>query len=230
MTRADGWQNYCIWEHSAALRELYARRCRDLEPEMTCAAQAVELLRPHVRRGDVVLDVGCGSGYFFHSLRKRNIPAEYFGIDAAPSLIAIGKKYLPAFGLPAERLRVLRIEDLDGQVDHTLCLNVLSNIDNFHRPLERILKCTRKTVVLRESCKDEAEYRYVTDRYLDDGCQLKVHVNTYAIEEWISFIESYGFEVHMDTDRRTGGEPEMVIGYPHYWKFLVARRTDSKGG
>ena len=30
--------------------------------------------------------------------------------------------------------------------------------------------------------------------------------------------------VEQVTDRRTGGEPELVIGYPHHWTFLVAER------
>ena len=38
----DGWRRYCIWEHSAMVKEVYARRCR-LEEEPTYAAQAAEL-------------------------------------------------------------------------------------------------------------------------------------------------------------------------------------------
>ena len=123
---------------------------------MTCAAQAAELLAPHVSPGDTLLDAGCGSGYFFHSMRKRNIPVGYYGIDAAPSLIQIGQEILPAYGLTADRLRVMRIEDLDAEVDHIICMNVLSNIDNYHRPLERLLHCARKTLILRESLKEQA--------------------------------------------------------------------------
>jgi ubiquinone/menaquinone biosynthesis C-methylase UbiE len=224
MIRDDGWLRYCIWEHSATVKELYARRCRLEEEEMTCAAQAAELLTPHVRPGDTVLDVGCGSGYFFHSLRRRGIPAEYFGIDAAPSLVAIGREHLPAYGLPADNLRVLRIEDLDGEADHVVCMNVLSNIDNYHRPLERILRCARKTAVIRESCAAETKYTYVRDEYLDPGCDLKVHVNTYAAAEFAGLIEANGFRVRQVTDRRTQGRPELVIGHPHYWTFFVAER------
>jgi len=220
----DGWLKYCIWEHSRRVKDVYALRCRLEEPEMTCAAQAAEILAPHVTPGDTVLDVGCGSGYFFHSLRKREIPAEYFGIDAAPSLIDIGRKYLPEYGLPPERLQVMRIEDLDGTADHILCMNVLSNIDNFHRPLERMLNVARKTVILRESCKDEAEYAYVRDKYLDEGCDLKVHINAYCTRELMGFIESYGFKVREVEDRHTRGQVEMVIDYPHYWKFFVAEK------
>jgi SAM-dependent methyltransferase len=221
---AGGWVRYSIWEHSTRVRELYARRCRGEEPEMTCAAQAAELLAPHVAPGDTLLDAGCGSGYFYHSLRARGIPVEYFGIDAAPSLVEIGRRLLPAHGLPPERLRVLRIEDLDGAVDHVVCMNVLSNIDNYHRPLERLLHCARKSLILRESCKDGTEYRYVVDRYLDPGCDLRVYVNAYDTRELMAFVESCGFRVRRVEDRHTGGRVEMVIDYPHYWTFFVAER------
>jgi SAM-dependent methyltransferase len=222
--RDDGWAQYSIWEHSAHIQELYRRRCRLEEEEMTAHAQAAELLAPHVAPGDTLLDAGCGSGYFWHSLRTREIPAEYHGIDASPTLIAIGREELGAYGLPPERLRVLRIEDLAGAADHVVCINVLSNVDNYHRPLERLLEVARKTVVLRESCKDEAEYRYVRDPYLDEGVDLKVHVNAYATEEVLAFIRSFGFDVRYVEDRRTQGEPELVIDNPHYWKFFIAER------
>jgi SAM-dependent methyltransferase len=174
--------------------------------------------------GDTLLDAGCGSGYFYHSLRTRGIPVEYYGVDATPCLVDIGREHLAAYGLPPEQLRAIRLEDLDGAVDHSVCINVLSNLDNYHRPLERLLTISRKTVILRESCSDIASYDYVTDRFLDAGTPLKVHVNTYAIADLARFIESYGFGVQLVRDERAGDGAEMVIGYPHYWKFLVCTR------
>ena len=224
MIRDNGWTRYWTWEHSRSVRELYARRCRLEEEEMTCAAQAAELLSPKVSPGDVLLDAGCGIGYFFHSLRSRGLPVEYYGIDAAPSLIEIGRKYLPAYGLPAERLKVMRIEDLDGEVDHVVCMNVLSNVDNYHRPLDRLLRIARRSVILRESLREQAEYAFVPDPYLDAGMDLKVHVNAYSLADVRAFIESYGFATEPIEDRRTAGKPELVIGHPHYWTFLVAER------
>ena len=224
MIRESGWHTYSIWDHSATVRELYTRRCRREVEEMTAHAQAAELLALRVQRGDTLLDAGCGSGYFFHALAARRIPAEYWGVDASTTLIEIGRESLPRFGLPAERLLHLRLEDLDGEVDHVVCLNVLSNIDNYHRPLERLLRMARKSVILRESLKHGAEYQYVRDTYLDPGMDLKVHVNHYDLDEVMGFIRSYGFDVAPVTDRRTGGQPELVIGYPHYWTFLVADR------
>lgn len=225
MIRADGWSKFNIWQHSATVRDLYERRCRGLAEEMTCHAQAAALLAPHVAPGDTMLDAGCGSGYFFHSLRRRGIEANYQGIDATESLITLGQRYLPPFGLPSGNLHTMRIEDMTAEVDHVICINVLSNIDNYHRPLERLLLSARKTVILRESCSEKASYAYVADQFLDEGVDLRVHVNTYAIDEFAAFIRSYGFEVRAERDDRAGDAAEMVIGYPHYWKFFVCTRT-----
>jgi len=191
---------------------------------MTCAAQAAELLASYVEDGDHLLDAGCGSGYFFHSLASRKIPVKYWGLDASESLIKIGRSILPKHGLQEERLLHGRLEDLDARVDHVVCMNVLSNIDNFHRPLERLLLAAQKTLILRESVAEISSYSYVKDEYLDKDVNLKVHVNTYPREEFIDFIRSYGFEVESIVDRRTNDEPEMVIDYPHYWKFFLAVR------
>lgn len=192
---------------------------------MTCASQAAELLAPFVRRGETILDAGCGSGYFYHSLLARSIPGVYQGIDASPAMIRLGKQLMPAFGLSAEQLQLLRIEDLGGEVDHVVCMNVLSNIDNYHRPLERLLQCARRTLIMRESLHTESRYRYVVDHYLDPDVSLKTYVNTYAMAEVLEFIRSYGYTANVVIDRFTGGEPQMVIGYPHYWTFIVAQRN-----
>lgn len=220
MISGDGWLKYSIWEHSQTVKDLYARRCRLEVEEMTCAVQAVELLQPYLQAGETLLDVGCGSGYFYHSLRSRQIPVAYYGIDASPSLIEIGQSVLPAYGLPPEQLQTLRIEDLAGTTDHVLCMNVLSNIDNYHRPLERLLQAAKKTILIRESIAEVAHYNYVEDKYLDEGYPLKVYVNTYAKAEIIAFMQSYGFEVSAYMDWRTQGKPEYVIDYPHHWLFL----------
>ena len=224
---AGGAHKHNIWEHSATVRDLYARRCRQQAEEMTCHAQAVQLLEPRLRPGDSLLDAGCGSGYLYHSFRSRGIEIDYVGIDSSPSLIGIGREILSAYGLDQERLKLMSIDDLDGEVEHTVCINVLSNMDNYHRSLERLLQVSRRSVVLRESLRDEGSYSYVFDRYLDEGVNLKVHVNTYPLREVEAFVQSYGFSVEVVVDKRAGDGPEMVIDHPHYWKFLVCTRKSA---
>lgn len=220
----DGFDRYNIWNHSTAVRELYARRARNEEAEMTCAAQAAELLAEIVRPGESILDAGCGAGHFYHSLARRTVELDYYGIDATRSFISIARDSLAAFGVPTDHLQVMRIEDLDGATDHVMCMNVLTYLDNFHRPLERLLRTARRSLILRESLKSVGEYRYVADRYLDDGAELNVHINSYDRDELLAVIEREGFTTRLVTDRRSGGEPELSIGYPHHWQFVVATR------
>ena len=225
MIRDDGWRKFNIWEHSSQVRELYAQRCRREAEEMTAHRQAMQLLGPHVSAGDTLLDAGCGSGYLYHSVARLEPAPAYYGIDATRQLVEIGAAILPSYGLPAERLIAMRIEDLDAAVDHVVCINVLSNLDNYHRPLERLLLAARKTVILRESIAADSRYSYVEDRYLDPGVRLNVHVNTYARTEITRFIESYGYTVRIHVDEHTGGQPQLVIDHPHSWTFVEAVRN-----
>lgn len=224
--RNDGWKTHNIWSHSQQVCDLYRKRCRLEEVEMTCHRQAADILSAYASPNDSVLDIGCGSGYFFHSLKKKVPEIQYFGIDATETFIEIGQQEMPRYGLPADNLKETRIEDLDGEADHLICLNVLSNIDNYHRPLERMASMARQSIILRESIKEGSEYQYVRDAYLDEGISLNVHVNAYDANELRSFLENLEFDVNFAVDDHTQGVPEDVIGYPHYWKFLVARRKD----
>jgi len=220
----DGWSRFNIWEHSAQVRLLYAQRCRREVEEMTSHRQAMRLLATHARAGDSLLDAGCGSGYLFHSLPAVGVPLEYYGADASPALLAIGRSILPDYGLAPERLIDVRLEDIRAEVDHVVCINVLTNLDNYHRPLERLLLAARRSVILRESISNFSRYSYVEDRYLDPGVRLKVHVNTYARDEIEAFIRGYGYHVSFHTDEYTRGQPQQVIDNPHWWTFVEAVR------
>lgn len=222
--KTDGFDKFNIWGHSQVVKDLYCKRAQKIAEEMTCAAQACDILTSLVSSGDTILDAGCGSGYFYHSLQKRGIDAEYFGIDSTLELIEIGRREMPKFGLCPNRLIHCRIEDISAKVDHVICLNVLSNIDNFHKPLERLLLSARTSVIIRESMSDFSSSKYVQDNFLDDGIALNVYINTYKLQEVLDFIHSYGFDTKVIVDRRTNGKVESIIGHPHYWKFIKAYR------
>ena len=213
-----------IWMNSRSVFDLYRQRARNEEVEMTCAAQAATLLDGISSRGQVVLDVGCGSGWFVHSLRSRGLDLEYWGVDATESFVSLAHSELAAYGIPNERVLHGRIEDLGGSVDHVVCMNVLTNIDNWHRPLDRMCEIAGDSIILRESFGETSQYSLVIDRFLDGALPLKVHVNTYCREEFVQFLMQRGFACEFVVDERTEGRPEQVIGYPHHWEFLIARR------
>jgi len=229
MIRVGRADDYNIWSHSRHMRDLYRARARDEAEEMTCAGQAAQILAELAKPGETLFDAGCGSGWFFHALRRRSIPLDYWGMDKTEAFIEIGRQELAAFGLPPERLLLGEIEYAEGAADHVLCMNVLSNIDHWMRALDRLCAVARRSLILRESVRPMAESTLVTDRFLDPGVDLKVHVNAYARFELEQFLIARGFSVRWEVDWRTGGAPENVIGYPHWWNFLVAEKKDMVG-
>ena len=70
------------WATDRKTLELYRRRCRQEAEEMTCAAQAAEILAEKVVQGETLLDAGCGGGYYYWSFHKRGVVVEYYGLRA----------------------------------------------------------------------------------------------------------------------------------------------------
>ena len=130
----------------------------------------------------------------------RNIPVSYCGIDVTPSLIEIGQQEMPKYGLPAENLKVMKLQDLNGSADLVLSMNFLTYLDNFHAPLERLLDIAKVGVILRESISDKARFAYVVDDHLDPGLTLSVHINTYRQTDITDFMISRGQFGNLWTD------------------------------
>jgi SAM-dependent methyltransferase len=221
--------NLNIWEHSAALRELYARRADGLEEEMDASAQAAELLAPFIRAAAApprLLDAGCGSGYLWHSFRRRGLTVEYYGLDYSPGLIEIGRRLMPAHGVPAERLICGRLEDLHGRTFEAAALiNTLTFCPDFREPLDRLADSGLKALVIRDNFGEQTQIRWETDGWLDSGWNhLRGYWNQWSRVEVTAFLEERGFTVAPAEDARTRGRPEMVVGKTYNWAWLTAFR------
>src|SRR5262249_41587959 len=110
------------WANDRNTLELFRKRCRGEADEMTCAAQAAEVLAERLRPGETLLDAGCAGGHYVHSLRSRGVEVEYHGLDYTPEMIALAHAELcPRTGLPESRFELAAIEGLDARYDTVLC-------------------------------------------------------------------------------------------------------------
>jgi len=217
-----------IWEHSQNVRELYSIRAHSLE-EMDSSAQCAEILAPFLQAAPAplrLLDAGCGSGYLWQSFRKRGLELEYYGLDYSPGLIEIGRRILPEYGLPPERLKCGRIEDLCGQrYDLAALLNTLTFCPDFREPLDRLLGTGISVLLIRDNFGPETVIRWEEDGFLDPGYNhLKAYWNRWNVWEVIHFLGEYGFRVEALEDKRCRGQKELVVGKPYYWSWLLASK------
>jgi SAM-dependent methyltransferase len=217
------------WANDANTLDLYRRRCRREAEEMTCAAQAAQILAGRVVPGETLLDAGCGGGYYLWSLRDRGVDLEYHGIDFTPEMIELARGELaPRADLDPERFRLEALEQLgeDERFDTVLCFNVLTNSPHYALGLERLLRAARKRILLRESMGEELIVRYTADPYLDEGRRhIRVYHNQYPLDEVRSLMEAEGFEVTQLRDERSGDGVEMVVDIPHRWRILLGERA-----
>lgn len=215
------------WANDSATLELYRRRCKREAEEMTCAAQAARILGAVAAPGETLLDAGCGGGYYYWSFADRGIELDWYGIDHTPEMIELARtEVCPRAGLERERFRVAAIEELgEERYDNVLCFNVLTNSPHYAQALERLLACTRKRILLRESMSGELVVRYTPDPYLDPGKRhIRVYHNTYPLGEVTAFMEECGFAVTRIPDERTGDRTETVVDIPHEWRILLGER------
>jgi SAM-dependent methyltransferase len=215
------------WANDRNTLALYRRRCRGEAEEMTCAAQAAEILQPLVRARETLLDAGCGGGYYLHSFRSRGIEIDYHGLDYTAVMIELAREEMPSrTGISPDRFVLGAIEDVDTSYDTVLCFNVLTNSPHYALPLERLLHAARKRILIRESLGDALISRYTPDPYLDEGKRhLRVYHNTYPIEEVTTFMRDHGFRVTRIPDRRSNDGTEMVVDIPHQWRILLGERS-----
>ncbi len=224
---------YNIWEHSAQVRRLYSQRAHG-HHEMDSSAQGAELLAPYIEANSKahpgstprLLDAGAGSGYFYHSLAKRNLAVDYYGLDYSPSLIEIGQSILPAYGLPKERLSCQAIEDIiDLHFDFIVLINTLTFCPDFREPLDRLMATKPQVILIRDNFGPETIIRWELDGYLDPGYEhLKAYWNQWNYTEVAEFLKEAGYLVHSVVDRRTGGQEELVVGKSYFWSWLRAEK------
>ena len=214
--------------------ELFAHSCvlrsTGEAPEQDSVLQVKELLDQRLSRGGSVLDVGCAAGHAWRSLRDLGL--DYFGIDQYTRAIEIGRLILGAQGLPIERLRDIRLEDLPPgeRYDAVISLSTLLYFPMFHEPLALMARAAKKWLIVRSSFGDNTSIRYLPDILLEPGYEgLHAYFNIYSRTDVQRFLEDHGFNVTWHPDRRQTekfkGIPESVGGIDLPYEFLVAERV-----
>lgn len=219
-----------IWAHAPRYFQSCDERSSGRAPEMDCVRQLVDVLRPLVHPGMTLLDIGCGAGHYYLSLRELSV--EYYGIDPFEAGIRIGQHNLAAVGLHPNRLQVRGVESLRmvEQYDVVVAFNVLAYLPDFRLPLERMARVCRQILVVRSSFAEATRIRWVPDILLEDGLQdMRMYQNIYSRAEVSDFLAQRGFSVDFLPDKRQneqwGGRAEIVGGIEIPYEILLAGKV-----
>ena len=142
-----------------------------------------KIFRQVVHEGMIVLEPGCGMGFFTLPLaRKVGATGRVIAIDVQPKMLTVLTNRAKKAGL-LERIEIrqagpdrLRIEDLSGTIDFVAALHVVHEVSNptdFFAEIWEALKPGGKILVV----------------------EPKGHVNRTQFKETVTFAEQIGFNV-----------------------------------
>ena len=133
------WENQAIsfkGSHAASWGDNYAI---DLE---------IENIEKHIKKGDIVLDVGCSNGHATLAMLQKK-PGKLFGVDYAENMILYANDNKANLGNPENvffevgDIRNLQFEE--NTFDVTFTTRVLINLPNWKEQIEGIEECFRVT-------------------------------------------------------------------------------------
>ncbi len=131
--------------------EVYFKRAVGLYPEMETSKAIANILKKKVKNGDKILDVGCGAGHFYRSLKKKiNKPFTYTGAD--PYKIFLNKAKFAWRNDKNVNFKIGNIYNLpfkQNSFDISICSNVFIHLHDVIKPLKEIIRVTKKTIVIR---------------------------------------------------------------------------------
>jgi SAM-dependent methyltransferase len=162
-----------------------------------------------IKKGDSVLELGCGAGAFLYALQAVVGELEIFGIDYSPALLEVAQITIPD-GVFTEA--DLRSYEIYGVYDIVVCHSVLQYLDEetVARLLTECLAKSRKTVAIldipdrasryesesaREAEFDEGEYvrKYsgLNHTYFDKAFFKSLCADGWELNEANSRIANY---------------------------------------
>jgi ubiquinone/menaquinone biosynthesis C-methylase UbiE len=179
-----------------SVQKEYARLAPDYDRRWSFYIEATlqaTLSHLEIRSGDLVLDLGCGTGTLIQHLLKIAPEAEIFGLDPSAEMLEIAKQKLPdSVQLTAGSATNLPFpNDCFDVLVSTSALHYFRNPDRAIQEMQRVLKPSGR-LILTDWC-----YDYWTCRGLDLWLRLRdrAYCKTYGTSDLKQMLQAGGFEV-----------------------------------
>lgn len=111
---------------------------------------AARLLKPVVKSGDTVLELGCSSGYYYEALEyllKRSLT--FTGVDYSPHMIAMAKEFYPAATFIEADGAALPFAN--HSFEHVISGGVLLHCPNYPRHIVETCRVAQDTILLHRT-------------------------------------------------------------------------------
>ncbi len=139
--------------------EIFSKRARGILPEMESSKAVTKLLSNIMNNDNSILDVGCGVGHYYVSLKKLKKEIEYYGIDIKTQYIAEAKKIFSGkTNVHFKKGDIYDIPFKKNTFDIVMFINTLENLPSIEKPISELLRVSKKHIILRTLVDERSFY------------------------------------------------------------------------
>ena len=146
--KKDNWK---VWDDDKTYGERFFDRITGELPEMESSKAVAKILKKQIYENYNILDVGCGSGHYLKSLLSEiEVPFNYTGVDATNYYIELAKKaWVDCSSASFYTGDIFDLPFDDNSFDVVYCCNVFLHLPSIKKPLEELIRVSKKIVVVR---------------------------------------------------------------------------------
>ncbi len=185
--------------------------------------QQEDILRPWLREGMRLLDVGCATGYAYYNYARYAV--DYYGIDIVSDYIEEGQRHLSAHGL-SPNLEVADLYDFSARADRydlVVCNTVFQHLDEPDAAIAARSNLT-KTVLLIRTLTGDRDIIRKTKSYQDTmlpwseslRSEAGISFNVFSREGLADKLRGYFPTVEIIADIYTTREPAKLFANEYY--------------
>ena len=127
------------------------KRAQGKLPEMESSKNVSKILGKVISKKNKILDVGCGVGHYYISLKKRiKLDFEYVGIDVIGEYVKKAKiLFKDEKNVKFSKGDIYEIPFQKNSFDIVMCNNFLHNLPSIAKPISELLRVSKKYVLIR---------------------------------------------------------------------------------
>ena len=139
------------YENNFNNAKVYFDRATGKKPEMEVSKAMAYILKNKIKKNHHILDVGCACGHYYRSIKKR-VKKNFLYTGTDPYQIFLDKAKIAWKNDKNTNFvkgNIYKLPFKKNQFDLTFCSNVFIHLNKVKKPLEELLRVTKKTIILR---------------------------------------------------------------------------------
>ena len=139
------------YENNFNNAKIYYDRATGKSPEMEVSKAIANILKPKIKNGSKLLDVGCACGHYYRSIKKK-VKKIFFYTGTDPYEIFLDKAKIAwknDENVNFIKGNIYKLPFKKNQFDLTICSNVFIHLNKIKKPLQELLRVTKGTIIIR---------------------------------------------------------------------------------